>query len=101
MRSDLALKSNHKPGEPLPNSLHQLEQTKQIRFLHTILRNRDTPRDEFIFYSNRLIRILIEHALSLLPFEDVVVQTTQGQMYEGKRHANARVSILFICLHVV
>lgn len=91
MRLDLASKPNHKAGEPLPCSLHQLEQTKQIRFMHTILRNRDTPRDEFIFYSNRLIRILIEHALSLLPFEDVSVQTTQGQIYEGKRHANARV----------
>lgn len=93
---DLASKTNHKAGEPLPNSLHQLEQTKQIRFMHTILRNRDTPRDEFIFYSNRLIRILIEHALSLLPFEDVAVHTNQGQIYEGKRHANARVNILLM-----
>ena len=32
-------------------------------------RNKLTGRDEFIFYSKRLMRILIEHALSLLPFE--------------------------------
>lgn len=31
-------------------------------------RNKETSRDEFIFYSKRLIRLLIEYALSLLPF---------------------------------
>jgi uridine kinase len=68
LRSDLALKINHKAGE-LPISLHKLDETKQIRYMHTIIRNKNTTRDEFIFYSNRLMRILIEHALSLLPFE--------------------------------
>ncbi len=88
----MANKSNHK-GDPLPSSLHQIEETQQIKFIHTIIRNRDTPRDEFIFYSNRLMRILIEYALSLLPFEDVIVQTTGSLQYEGKRHANAKVDI--------
>lgn len=32
-------------------------------------RNKETSRDEFIFYSKRLMRLLIEHALSLLPFQ--------------------------------
>lgn len=32
-------------------------------------RNKQTGRDEFIFYSKRLMRVLIEYALSLLPFE--------------------------------
>lgn len=89
-RLDLA-KPNHKAGEPLPCSLHKIDETKQIRFMHTIIRSRDTARDDFIFYSNRLMRILIEHALSMLPFEDVCVKTTSGQHYEGKRHANAKV----------
>lgn len=90
LRLDLA-KPNHKAGEPLPCSLHRIDDTKQIRFMHTIIRNRETARDDFIFYSNRLMRILIEHALSLLPFEDVIVNTTFNQQYEGKRHANAKV----------
>jgi uridine kinase len=91
LRSNLASKSNYKPGEPLPSTLYKLNETKQIKFIHTKIRNRETPRDEFIFYSNRLMRILIEHALSLLPFEDVIVETTNGHKYEGKRHANAKV----------
>lgn len=91
LRSDLASKLNHKAGEPLPSSLHQIEQTKQICFMHTIIRNKDTTKDEFIFYSNRLMRVLFEHALSLLPFEEVTVTTTSCQEYEGKRHANQKV----------
>ena len=54
-------------GQPLPASLSVLPQTPQVRGIHTIIRNRDTSRDEFIFYSKRLIRLLIEFALSLLP----------------------------------
>lgn len=91
VRSDLANKTNHGPDKPLPSSLHIIAQTNQIKFIHTVIRNRDTSRDEFIFYSNRLMRIVIEFALALLPFEDVVVQTTNALQYEGKRHANAKV----------
>ena len=31
---------------------------RQISGLHTVIRNRNTPRDEFIFYSKRLIRLV-------------------------------------------
>ncbi|ELU13108.1 hypothetical protein CAPTEDRAFT_45570, partial [Capitella teleta] len=54
-------------GQPMPNTLHVLEPTQQIKGLHTFIRNRETNRDEFIFYSNRLMRLLIEFALSLMP----------------------------------
>jgi hypothetical protein len=43
-------------GQVLPQSLQVLPSTPQIRGLLTFIRNRDTPRDEFIFYSERLIR---------------------------------------------
>ena len=56
-------------GQPLPTSLHKLEETSQVKLLHTIIRNRETGRDDFIFYSNRLMRILFEFSLSLLPFD--------------------------------
>lgn len=86
LRSDLAHQHNHEPGSPLPNTLYKLDQTNQIKFMHTVIRNRDTNRDDFIFYTNRLMRLLIEYALSLLPFEDVTVKTTGGHEYDGKRH---------------
>ncbi|KAF2358466.1 Uridine kinase-like [Trinorchestia longiramus] len=80
-----------------PCSLHLLPSTPQVRGLHTFIRNKETPRDEFIFYSKRLIRLVIEHALTLLPFRDVCVETPQGVQYSGKRIATERlcgVSIL-------
>lgn len=63
----------------------------QIKGLHTFIRNADTSRDEFIFYSNRLIRLVIEYALSLMPFKDVKVDTPQGITYEGKFMSSNRI----------
>nr|CAG4638599.1 EOG090X09VM [Cyclestheria hislopi] len=78
-------------GQPLPSSLHILPSTPQVRGLHTFIRNKETPRDEFIFYSRRLIRLTIEFALSLLPFKDVTVDTPQGVAYFGKRIATTKI----------
>ncbi|CAD1474175.1 unnamed protein product, partial [Heterotrigona itama] len=78
-------------GQPLPSSLYLLPDTPQIKGLHTFIRNKETYRDEFIFYSKRLIRLVIEYALSLLPFEDVTVETPQGVLYHGKRAATDKI----------
>ncbi|CAF4240197.1 unnamed protein product [Rotaria socialis] len=76
---------------PMPETFYIVEQTAQIKYLHTIIRNKDTDRDEFIFYSKRLMRILIEYALSLLPFDDVTVETPQNLIYTGKKHVYAEI----------
>lgn len=73
-------------GQPLPDTVKLLPTTPQIRGLHTFIRNRDTPRDEFIFYSKRLIRLVIEYTLSLMMFNDKVVETPQGVLYKGKKN---------------
>ncbi|XP_053917670.1 uridine-cytidine kinase-like 1 isoform X2 [Cuculus canorus] len=86
-----ALASAHQ-GQPLPKTLSVLENTPQVRGMHTIIRNKDTTRDEFIFYSKRLMRLLIEHALSFLPLKSVTVETPQGTMYEGKRFHRQRIT---------
>lgn len=46
-----------------------LPPTTQIRGMHTFIRDKDISRDEFIFYSKRLMRLLIEYAISFLPFK--------------------------------
>ncbi|KAK6634210.1 Uridine-cytidine kinase-like 1 [Polyplax serrata] len=78
-------------GQPLPKSLHLLPSTPQVLGLHTFIRNKDTQRDEFIFYSKRLIRLVIEFSLSLLPFKQVCVETPQGGPYQGKRCASTKI----------
>lgn len=77
--------------QPMPDSLHLLPSTPQIKGLHTFIRNQDTSRDEFIFYSNRLIRLVIEYALGLMPFKEVKVETPQNIPYEGKRMAGQKI----------
>ncbi|XP_071386676.1 uridine-cytidine kinase-like 1 isoform X1 [Centroberyx affinis] len=86
-----ALASAHQ-GQPLPKTLSVMESTPQVRGMHTIIRNKETNRDEFIFYSKRLMRLLIEHALSFLPLKPVSVETPQGGTYEGKRLSGKRIT---------
>ncbi|KAK5879716.1 hypothetical protein CesoFtcFv8_022810 [Champsocephalus esox] len=86
-----ALASAHQ-GQPLPTTLSVMESTPQVRGMHTIIRNKETNRDEFIFYSKRLMRLLIEHALSFLPLKPVSVETPQGGTYEGKRLSGKRIT---------
>jgi hypothetical protein len=40
--------------------LSVLAQTPQLIALHTIIRDRKASREDFIFYSDRLIRLLVE-----------------------------------------
>ena len=84
-RSKLAEASISTEPHILPESLKILPQSPQVTGLHTIIRNKDTSRDEFIFYSKRLIRLIIEYSLSFMAFKTVTVETRQGIQYEGKR----------------
>ncbi|XP_046367409.1 uridine-cytidine kinase-like 1 [Haliotis rufescens] len=90
LRSKLASSATN--GLPMPSSLCVLDKTPQVHGLHTFIRNKETPRDEFIFYSKRLMRLLFEFAMSMLPFKSVKVDTTHGGVYEGKRQSAVKVS---------
>eukprot|EP01118_Nematostelium_gracile_P017714 TRINITY_DN765_c0_g1_i1.p1 TRINITY_DN765_c0_g1~~TRINITY_DN765_c0_g1_i1.p1 ORF type:complete len:250 (+),score=50.62 TRINITY_DN765_c0_g1_i1:44-793(+) len=63
--------------------LHVIRSTNQIKGLHTIIRNKDTSRADFIFYADRLLRLLIEEGLGFLPFGDSVVTTPTGASFHG------------------
>jgi uracil phosphoribosyltransferase len=62
-----------------------LPQTEQLRAMHTIIRDRNASRSDFTHYARRIIRLLLEEALSLLPFEEHGVTTPVGQTYHGLR----------------
>ena len=40
----------------------------QIRGMHTIIRDRGTSTPDFVFYSDRLLRLVVEASLGHLPF---------------------------------
>jgi len=57
---------------------------------------RSTTRSEFVFSSDRLIRLLIEESLNLLPFSKQTVVTPSGYNYDGIKFdkGNCGVSII-------
>ncbi|EDQ91906.1 uncharacterized protein MONBRDRAFT_17791 [Monosiga brevicollis MX1] len=70
-----------------PSSLHYVPASDQLHGLMTTIRDRDSSRDDFVFSTNRVLRLTVEHALSLCPFEDVVVETAVGT-YLGRRRTH-------------
>jgi uracil phosphoribosyltransferase len=72
----------------LGTSVHLLPQTAQVRALHTIIRDRTARRDDLVFYSRRIIRLLLEAGLGLLPFEPCEVETPVRRTYDGLRFAS-------------
>ncbi|KAI1647291.1 uracil phosphoribosyltransferase [Daldinia loculata] len=60
-----------------------LPQTPQLIALLTKIRDRKTERADFIFYSNRIIRLLVEEGLNHLPVVEHTVTTPVGHTYDG------------------
>ncbi|WOL16148.1 uridine kinase-like protein 1, chloroplastic isoform X1 [Canna indica] len=56
---------------------------QQIRGMHTLIRDRDITTPDFVFYSDRLIRLVVEHGLGHLPFTEKQVVTPTGSVYIG------------------
>lgn len=67
--------------------LHLLPQTNRLRSLHTVIRDRDACRADFVQTSAQIFRLLIETALDLLPVEPRQVRTPVGHTYHGLRPA--------------
>ncbi|KAF8780888.1 hypothetical protein HU200_000846 [Digitaria exilis] len=65
-----------------PN-VHVVQSTFQIRGMHTLIRDRDITTPDFVFYSDRLIRLVVEHGLGHLPFTEKQVITPTGSVYMG------------------
>lgn len=60
-----------------------LPQTPQLIALLSIIRDKNTDRGDFIFYSNRIIRLLVEEGLNHLPTIEHTVTTPVGRPYDG------------------
>jgi uracil phosphoribosyltransferase len=64
-------------------NVHTLPQTPQLIALLTMIRDKNTDRADFIFYSNRIIRLLVEEGLNHLPVVEHTVTTPVGRTYAG------------------
>ncbi|KAI8091117.1 uracil phosphoribosyltransferase-domain-containing protein [Gilbertella persicaria] len=71
------------PIYKLPEQVKLLAQTTQLKGLMTIIRDKNTPRADFIFYADRIIRLLVEEGLNHLPVVDKTVSTPTNAEYNG------------------
>ncbi|KAH8965609.1 hypothetical protein BDL97_04G126400 [Sphagnum fallax] len=65
-----------------PN-VYVIQSTFQIRGMHTLIRDQETTKHDFVFYADRLIRLVVEHGLGHLPFTEKQVITPTGSVYIG------------------
>ncbi|KDN38327.1 uridine kinase [Tilletiaria anomala UBC 951] len=68
----------------LPTTVHLLPQTSQLRALLTILHDVESEGEEFIFHVNRLATLVVEAAMSLLPYRSKTVNVVTGASYQGR-----------------
>lgn len=54
----------------------------------TILRDRETSRGDFIFYTDRLATLIVEKALTLIRYEPKQIQTPLKLPYRGSQQAS-------------
>ncbi len=64
----------------LPHIYHW---TRSETGLLSMIRDRNTARADFIFYSNRIIRLLVEEGLNHLPVFEHTITTPVGRSYAG------------------
>lgn len=60
-----------------------LRMTPQLRILLTIIRDKHTKRNDFIFYADRINRLLVEEGLNFLPVREKIIETRTGAQYVG------------------
>ncbi|KAL6520200.1 Uridine kinase-like protein 5 [Orobanche minor] len=60
-----------------------IHSTFQIRGMHTLVRDAKTTKHDFVFYADRLIRLVVEHGLGHLPFTEKQIITPTGSVYCG------------------
>ncbi|KAK9052383.1 hypothetical protein SSX86_029012 [Deinandra increscens subsp. villosa] len=57
--------------------------TTFIRGMHTLIRDAKTRKHDFVFYADRLIRLVVEHGLGHLPFTEKQIITPTESIYTG------------------
>jgi uracil phosphoribosyltransferase len=91
------------PFDPqsLGTNFKVLPMNDQIRELQTVIRDKYTPypnttRSDFVFYADRLIRLVVEEGLNQLPYEEHKIMTPTGEEYCGLKYlkGNCGVSIV-------
>lgn len=65
------------------NQVFELPQTKHLRALHAKIRHKHADHQDFVFYSDQVIRLLLEAGSNFLPYREVDITTPVGEIYKG------------------
>jgi len=68
--------------------LKVMKATSHVLSLHTIIRNKNTKQNDFVYYSDQLNRLLCEEVLSVLPMKEKNVTTPTNKLFKGIQLAN-------------
>lgn len=79
--------------EQYSDNVHIMKANNQLLELQTLVRDRITPRNDFKFYADRLIRLTVEAALDQLPYTSCQVITPTGCSFEGVGHEKKTVCV--------
>ncbi|CUG93954.1 uracil phosphoribosyltransferase, putative [Bodo saltans] len=76
--------------------LRLIPQSNQVRFLHTRIRDATSSREDYVFFADRLIRLIVEEGLNCIPVADLEVNTPTQVPYNGVKsvHGICGVSIM-------
>jgi len=96
-QTELRRLGNVSEDAPLSDNVTILEPTKQIRGINTMLMDPELPREEFIFYFDRLVVMMVEKATErALVFAPCKVATpVPGRFYHGL-HLEGEVSAVVV-----
>jgi hypothetical protein len=67
----------------------------QIRGMHTIIRDATSSKNDFVFYADRLNRLIVEAGLGHLPFTEKIVKTPTGAQLEPPMNP---CTALYVCI---
>lgn len=95
-RSELRKLGISVESEPLSERVLLLEQTPQLKGMNTIIQDRDTPPEEFIFYFDRMATLLIEHAMNNLCYRESMIETTLGNKYSGLEQTGETSAVIIL-----
>lgn len=87
---------NSGPVEPPAGNARVIAQTPSLIDAHTRVRDRDASRSDVLLHGRRIIRLLLEEAVGLLPRDHVQVITPAGHRYAGCRAALDRLSAVAV-----
>ncbi|MCP9258046.1 Uracil phosphoribosyltransferase [Dirofilaria immitis] len=74
---------NGKLDDSFVENVYVLERTDQVIELQTIIMDRETSHSDFVFYVDRLIRLVIEEGLNHLPYTNIEIETPARVKYRG------------------